>query len=35
MKYLCLVYFEPKALTVLSEAEKIAFDNESLATAYA
>jgi hypothetical protein len=31
MKYLCLVYFEPKALTVLSEAEKIAFDNESLA----
>ena len=31
MKYLCLVYFDGTVLEKMSEAEKIAFDNESLA----
>lgn len=31
MKYLCLVYFDGKVLDNMSETEKIAFDNESLA----
>lgn len=31
MKYLCLVYFEPKALTTLTESEQAVLDNESLA----
>lgn len=31
MKYLCLVYFDGTVLDKMSEAEKIAFDNESLA----
>lgn len=31
MKYLCLVYFDGKVLDRMSETEKIAFDNESLA----
>ena len=31
MKYLCLVYFEPKALTTLTENEQAVLDNESLA----
>ena len=31
MKYLCLVYFDGKVLDKMSETEKIAFDNESLA----
>ncbi|MBK9925047.1 MAG: YciI family protein [Anaerolineales bacterium] len=31
MKYLCLVYFDGKVLDNMSEAEKNAFDNESLA----
>ena len=30
MKYLCLVYFDGTVLEKMSEAEKIAFDNESL-----
>jgi hypothetical protein len=31
MKYLCLVYFDGKVLDNMSETEKNAFDNESLA----
>ncbi len=31
MKYLCLVYFDGTVLDKMSEPEKIAFDNESLA----
>ena len=31
MKYLCLVYFDGQVLDRMSETEKIAFDNESLA----
>src|SRR5271155_5098696 len=31
MKYLCLVYFEPEALSALSPAEKVKLDRESLA----
>lgn len=31
MKYLCLVYFDGTVLEKMSEVEKIAFDNESLA----
>ena len=31
MKYLCLVYFDGTVLDKMSETEKIAFDNESLA----
>jgi hypothetical protein len=31
MKYLCLVYFEPEALSALSSDEKVKLDHDSLA----